>query len=291
MVVQVCLRTDVGRCREHNEDAVGEALAPSGARLVAIADGMGGFEAGEEASEAAVQALITRWVEDHGAAVKPRVLERLIADAHRAVLRRAAELGLQEPSGTTLVTLVLHDGEALIGHVGDSRAYLLRDGMLKQLTRDHTEAQALVDAGALPAEAMETHPLSHILTHCLGVDARLQVSTGPRLEVRPRDVFLLCSDGLSGVVPGSLIRDVVSYFSLDEAGARLIEAANGLGAPDNVSVALVRIGDETSPLEVAPEDFCWPRELQRARGSARLGCWMLLLAVVVGALMVGWLGG
>lgn len=230
--------TDVGRVRARNEDAL---LQRPERRLFAVADGMGGHAAGDIASRIAVDVLDEHTAhpsDDPGAQ-----LQEAARSAHQAILRAAAADSALQGMGTTLTALrLLDDGTALIAHVGDSRAYVWRNGTLDQLTRDHTWVQDQVEAGLLSEAQARRHPFSAMLTCALGVDdVELQV----QLLRRPcavGDTFLLCSDGLIASLGEADIRRILAdREDLDRAARALVEEANSAGGPDNITVALVRI--------------------------------------------------
>jgi protein phosphatase len=231
--------TDVGLLRDGNEDA-----AFAGTRLLAVADGMGGHAAGEVASAAVIAAL--EQLDELGVnAGDPQHALREAVEEANVVLRDmvAADSELQG-MGTT-VTAVLTDGEyAWLAHVGDSRAYLLREGTLQQLTRDHTFVQQLVDEGRITAQAAMSHPQRNYITRALdgreGIELDLE-----RLDLLPGDRLLLCSDGLSGVVTDETIATVLDGSTPDQAVHQLVDLALRAGGPDNVTCIVADAVDAT----------------------------------------------
>jgi len=233
--VRVGAVTDRGQLRPSNQD--GYRIHD---RLVAVADGMGGHQAGEVASAAALEALVSYPLEgdDPGAA--------LVAAVHEAN-RRVYTLSLTRPDyagmGTTLTAAHLAGGRWWIAHVGDSRAYLYRQGRLRQVTRDHSVVAELVALGYLRADEARTHPQRHLLTRALGLEATLEVDLYS-LEARPEDRLLLCTDGLSSVVSDATMRELLARGgSPAEQAARLAEKALEQGAPDNVTVVVVSLDE------------------------------------------------
>jgi PPM family protein phosphatase len=228
--------TDTGRKRRRNEDAF--VIAPP---LFGIADGMGGAQAGEVASGLAAAAMKESGANGGG---ERRVVE-LIQDANRRVHQRANTDAAASGMGTTMtVALVEDDGRVAFGHVGDSRAYLLRDGRLEQLTDDHSLVAELVRRGELsPAEA-EVHPQRSVITRALGTDPDVDVDA-LSVESRPGDVFLICSDGLSSFVDGDAIGEILqrNRGDLDAATRSLIQAANRGGGDDNITAVVFRIDE------------------------------------------------
>lgn len=235
-------RTHVGRVRSQNEDA---CLAVPAARLFAVADGLGGHAAGEVASRTAVRALSERFEgREEAREDGPRAaMEAAIREAHARIRDLAAEDRTMSGMGTTLTALKLGaDGRYVIGHVGDSRAYLLRGGRLRRLTRDHTYVQEMVNAGRLSEEQARLHPRSSMLTRALGIGGRVE----PELyegRARPGDRFLLTTDGLTGLVPEPELLELIGSEEEPAAPAdRLVEAANRAGGTDNVTVVVVHVG-------------------------------------------------
>src|SRR5581483_7827021 len=193
--------TDAGRKRRRNEDAY--VCRPP---LFAIADGMGGAQAGEIASKEAVDALLGESDGD-GASPEEHVVA-LIQDANRRVYERAAGDEAVSGMGTTMTVALVGDPEVWIGHVGDSRAYLIRGGRLEQLTDDHSLVAELVRSGKLSPEEAEAHPQRSVITRALGTDPDVDVDAF-KVDARPGDVFIICSDGLSSMVPDARILELV----------------------------------------------------------------------------------
>jgi serine/threonine protein phosphatase PrpC len=242
-------RSDVGRVRVGNEDA----LLITG-NVFAVADGMGGHRAGEVASAAALEPLALlagRTFPDGTAAIEALTAAAVAANA--AVARRSNEDPDLEGMGTTLTALLLEGTTAHLVHVGDSRAYLLRDGVLVQLTDDHTLVQALIDQGRITREQAGTHPHRSVITRAIGVANEVEIDARS-LPLQPDDVLLLCSDGLTGVVEDERITDLLTDGSLEATVDALIGAANEAGGPDNVTVLLVRVDGESSGAAPAAED-------------------------------------
>ena len=242
--------TDTGRRRRHNEDAY--VCDPP---LFAIADGMGGAQAGEIASHLAATS-VQHAERDGGSETR---VEQLIQDANRSVYERARADESTSGMGTTM-TVALVDGDLVrIGHVGDSRAYLVREHALEQLTEDHSLVGELVRSGRLSPEEAEDHPHRSVITRVLGTDPEVDVDSFS-VEARPGDLFMLCSDGLSSMVDDGRILELIEEHAGDvKAGAQaLIDEANENGGEDNITVIVFQIGslDDTSEIPgvvVAPE--------------------------------------
>jgi PPM family protein phosphatase len=229
-------KTDTGRQRQANEDSY-YAKAP----LFAVADGMGGAQAGEVASRIAAGAF-ERGPRNVDATAEGQ-LEEIAQKANREIHRLAQEDSSRAGMGTTLTAAMLRDDEVAFGHVGDSRAYLLRDGKLKRLTKDHSLVEELRRQGRLTEEQAEEHPQRSIITRALGPEPSVNVDT-MTFPARDGDVFLLCSDGLTTMVSDEEIRSIlVNSKKLRAAVNRLVEAANRGGGRDNITAVAFRVTD------------------------------------------------
>jgi PPM family protein phosphatase len=231
--------SDVGRTRSGNEDSYF-----CGRTVFAVADGLGGHQGGEVASAAAVEplaALDGREFADPAEAAE--ALAEAVRQANAAILDRAAgDPGLWGMGTTVTAAAVAGDHHLQLAHVGDSRAYLFRGGSLEQLTTDHTVVGELVRRGRLTSEQAAIHPERSILTRAVGLDPRIPVDTPDPLELSPGDQVLLCSDGLTEVVPDVKIAQLLAADPDGDAACRsLIDAANSAGGPDNITVVLLRV--------------------------------------------------
>ena len=237
--------TDLGRQRTGNEDAY-FARAP----LFVVADGMGGAQAGEVASQEAAAAF-----EQGLPAGDPGdALEQTIREANRRIHAMSQEHADRAGMGTTLTAAYLsEDDRILVAHVGDSRAYLFRDGELTRLTRDHSLVEELVRRGKLTEEQAETHPQRSVITRALGPEPDVEVDV-EGFDAKPGDLFLLCSDGLTSMVPEARVRAALEIrdASLEQLGRGLIEAANTAGGRDNITVILFRLEDTGSGAGAEP---------------------------------------
>jgi serine/threonine protein phosphatase PrpC len=226
--------SDLGRQRRGNEDSY-FVRSP----LFVVADGMGGAQAGEVASEMAV-ASFERGLPDGPPA---EGLVEVIEAANRAIHDRSRSDAEHAGMGTTVTAAYAGEDEVTIGHVGDSRAYVLRDGELIRLTRDHSLVGELVARGKLTEEQAEAHPQRSVITRALGPEPQVQVDVDA-FPARDGDVFLLCSDGLTGMVPEPRVKHLLEAEpSLEAAGRALIAAANDAGGRDNITVVLFRLED------------------------------------------------
>lgn len=228
------VRTDPGRKRRHNEDSY--VCQPP---LFAIADGMGGARAGEVASALAASALTDRHVHGGG----PELVVQLIQEANRRVHERASTDEQTSGMGTTMtLALVESDGTITFGHVGDSRAYVLRGDRLEQITDDHSLVAELVRRGELSPEAAEVHPQRSVITRALGTDPDVDVDAFS-FDAQPGDLYLICSDGLSDMVDGGQIERILveRRGDLDGAAKALVQAANRAGGDDNITAIVFEI--------------------------------------------------
>lgn len=243
--------TDTGRVREHNEDAIGTNLD---AGLLVLADGMGGYNAGEVASGIAVKTVLDLVTEacqrEKRNALDPDtrlmrqsiILRDAIARANKIIHQTAKSQPQCEGMGTTIAACLFFDNRVSIAHVGDSRIYRFRRNRFEQLTMDHSLLQELVDKGYYSQQEAARSTNRNYVTRALGVDAVVQVAVQEE-QALPDDVYLLCSDGLPDMVEDEDIQLTISTFlaSLDVAGQQLIQLSNDHGGKDNVSVILAQI--------------------------------------------------
>jgi len=243
--------TDTGRVREHNEDAIG-SVADIG--LMVLADGMGGYNAGEVASGIAVQIVTdlaseaaTREeladIDPHSGLMRQSIILRdAISRSNKIIYQTAQSQTHCEGMGTTIVACMFYDNKVSVAHVGDSRAYRLRGGQLEQVTLDHSLLQELVDRGFYSQEEAQRSTNRNYVTRALGVEPTVEVEVHEH-NVLPEDIYLLCSDGLPDMVEDDDIHLTISTFnaSLDVVGQQLIDLANDHGGRDNVSVMLAQV--------------------------------------------------
>lgn len=250
--------TDPGRVRQNNEDAflvaqladAADGAAPSEvvtfdadahAVILAVSDGMGGADAGEVASALVVQSLRDALM--HAEGDLDEATRRAVEKANRAVWDAAKEPG-KRGMGATVTAVCVQGNQAHIAEVGDSRAYLVRNGRIRQVTRDQSFVQFLVDSGALKPEEAEKYPMKNVVLQAMGQNADVQVALG-RLELRRGDRLLLCSDGLSGMVKAEEMRDaILEEETLDAACRRLVARANERGGEDNITVVIAEVTGE-----------------------------------------------
>jgi protein phosphatase len=235
---------DTGRARTNTADSV--ALDTS-VGLAVLADGMGGYNAGEVASSMATSFVCTelgRWLREATDTATDtevrRAMDICVDNANRAIFNAANSNPQYAGMGTTLVVAVCRDARVLVGHVGDSRAYRLRGGRLQQITRDHSLLQEQIDAGLISPEQAAFSANKNLVTRAVGVEDTVTLDTHAH-EVQPGDVYLMCSDGLSDMLDDTTIAQLLlAHDGLEQACRALIDAANDAGGKDNISVILVR---------------------------------------------------
>ncbi len=230
-------RTDVGKVRANNQDApiVSEKL-----RLYGVADGMGGHKGGEVASTSARDDLLR---ELEGKTPSVAALSGAIEEVNRQIYHQQEHDDALTGMGTTLSVLWMSDNFVYIGHVGDSRVYLLRDGEFKQMTLDHSLVEQLVREGVLTEEEAQNHPMRNIITRAIGTDESVEVDVVVE-ERRKGDLWLACSDGLHGLVDDRQMRDALRQYAPEKAADVLLKAALDAGGRDNVTLVIVNDGEE-----------------------------------------------
>jgi PPM family protein phosphatase len=237
--------TDPGRARTNNEDSVA-IYEP--AALVVLADGMGGYNAGEVASNMAtsfIKSELGRWLEEAAGNASDsdvrRAMDICVDNANRAIYGASSSNPECAGMGTTLVVGAFREGRLLLGHVGDSRGYRYRAGKLTQITHDHSLLQEQIDAGLITPEQAAFSANKNLVTRAVGVEDTVLLETHLH-DVLPSDLYLLCSDGLSDMLDDVQIAQVLqAHDSLPSWGAALIDAANAAGGRDNIAVVLVQV--------------------------------------------------
>lgn len=267
MTVRVSGATDPGLKRSMNEDSLGYWVADDAAGLerhgilLVIADGMGGSRAGEVASRLAVDTVVQSWKDAHGDEPASE-LGRAIEAANRVVHGQSVAHPELRGMGTTCTALVVRDREAFVAHVGDSRAYAIRGGDIRQLTRDHSLVAQLVESRQITPEQAKIDPRRNLVTRSVGVSGEVEVDAR-RLddELREGDTLMLCTDGLHGLVEDQELASAASSADLDAACRDLVTLARERGGPDNITLILARVGPGDRP--------SISRNLDDAKGAAR----------------------
>ena len=233
--------TDIGLVRKQNEDDVATGTLADGVWAV-VCDGMGGANAGEVASQNAVRVIRDGIHKNYSEGASDNTIKYLlhaaICDANTVIFNLSNEYDSLHGMGTTAVAALVSRGRAHICHAGDSRAYLIREDSIEQITRDHSVVQELVDAGTLTEEEAKRHPQKNIITRCLGVRDHVEVDYNER-QVHPGDVILLCSDGLTGYVEAEEILEVSQQTDPSAMIRTLVELAKERGGNDNITAAVI----------------------------------------------------
>jgi serine/threonine protein phosphatase PrpC len=245
--IEVSSQTDIGCLRQNNEDSFGywepeddRQFARKG-RLAVVADGMGGYEGGQEASRLAVETLVASY-RDYGGDDPQTALVEALQSAHEHIREYSFAHPELRGMGTTCTAAAIVQDALYFVHVGDTRLYLIREGHITKVTRDHSYVGRLVESGIISPEEAEKHPQRNILTAALGTNPDLIMdSPGHPEPLYPEDVLLICTDGLWGQVRDPEILDAVENKSAEQAGRELIDLARERGGPDNITVEILRM--------------------------------------------------
>ena len=245
--IEVSSQSDLGCQRSNNEDSFGywepeddQQFLRKG-RLAVVADGMGGYEGGQEASRLAVETLLAVYRDFAGDDPQQALVEALQA-AHEQVRQYSFAHPELRGMGTTCTAAAIVQNALYYVHVGDTRLYLIRDGQITRVTRDHSYVGRLVESGIISPEEAENHPQRNILTAALGTNPDLIMDSPGRPEpLRAKDILVICSDGLWGQVHDSEILETVANQSAEQAGRQLIDLARERGGPDNITVQILRL--------------------------------------------------
>jgi serine/threonine protein phosphatase PrpC len=289
--------TDKGRQREGNEDAIyphsgsdtgafkpsPQHMAQKG-QLLIVADGVGGAQAGREASHWAIRVAVERYYDMTGPDLGAN-LRTAVEMANASLYQYLQSTGTRE-SGCTMAAAVIHGTTLYVANVGDSRVYLLRNGQITQQTRDHTLTQQKIDHGIIQPEQAEMDPGSHVLTRSMGAGQSVQVDLFPPLQLATDDVVLLCSDGLTDMVKDAEIGRLAGNNSPKRAAQRLITAANRNGGVDNISVVVARVGGKKPPAGGGPLDAL--RQMGRQQKTILLVGAAVVAIVMCTLVTLGW---
>ncbi len=286
--------TDQGRVREHNEDfldcrePVSQEDRDNNGWLYILADGVGGADAGEVASQYATERTIHHYFADHQDKRWGRRLHKAMQTANTELRQLSMKGDVGKRMATTMVAAVFHDNIATIANVGDSRGYHWREGQLRQVTRDQSLVARLVEEGVITDEEARNHPRKNVILHSLGSENSPEIDLY-ELDLIPGDHLILCSDGLTRHVADEEIRNAVESLEPELATKQLIELANDRGGEDNISVAVLQIGEqpvdgEASP---APQILSGDEQLDRmVQSQAYFWIYPAVLAVVQIVLIV-----
>ncbi|MFQ5401184.1 MAG: Stp1/IreP family PP2C-type Ser/Thr phosphatase [Anaerolineae bacterium] len=286
-LIEASLRTDQGRVREHNEDFV-TCWEPSNANeekqhgwLYILADGVGGAEAGEVASQYASERTVKHYLATSDEPDWSRRLARAIQSANRD-LRQLVAHGEGSRMATTMVAAVITDQRAILANVGDSRGYLWRKGRLRQITKDQSLVAKLVEEGAITESEARNHPRKNVILYSLGSDKKPKIDVYT-VKLEPDDVLLLCSDGLTRHISDDEIELAVTRQEPSEATQTLISLANSRGGEDNISVAIIR---QDGRQAAAQKKIITGRYNEPVRGQTVLWIYTFLLALVQTILII-----
>ena len=267
-ILEIASCTDPGMVRSHNEDSIASDAANG---LVVLADGMGGYNAGEVASGMAttvitteIQQLLTKVQpfeidQETNAPVAGRMIREQVLKANTSIYQAAQSQPQYAGMGTTLVVCLFYDNKMTVGHLGDSRLYMLRDGKFSQVTRDHSLLQEQIDSGIITADQAKHAQHKNLVTKALGIDPTVEPEVR-EYATRPGDLYLLCSDGLCDMVDDEDMGMTLQALggNLKLAAQQLVQMANDNGGKDNISVILVRILREyPAPRGVMGKVFAW----------------------------------
>lgn len=249
LTVRATQKSDVGLVRTENQDfailstAEEEVLAKDRGRLLVVADGMGGHQGGATASRMAGNVIKGEYLKgdfDDPSNSLRRALQRANAEIFHEAQGNPALRGM----GTTCSAMVIRGDEAFIAHVGDSRIYMVRENEIRQLTQDHSLVASMVREGLLTSQEAEVHPRRNVLQRSMGVAEQVEVDVLQPIRIQPGDTFILCSDGLHGLVKAEEMREV-SALPIDNAASEFVHRAIERGAPDNVTVIVARVEEST----------------------------------------------
>jgi PPM family protein phosphatase len=248
MMYKFCAKTDTGRARDNNEDSV---VVDEANNLAVLADGMGGYNAGEIASGMAtafIKSELSRWLTEVGDGAKSkevrRALEICVDNANLSIYNSANSNAHYAGMGTTLVVAVFRDDKLMVGHIGDSRCYRARKGEFEQITKDHSLLQEQLDAGLITKEQSVNSSIKNLVTRALGVEEVVLLEIN-EYAVEVGDTYLLCSDGLSDMAEDASIAKIVSSGAdLTHKADSLIQLANHHGGRDNISIVLVEVKED-----------------------------------------------
>ncbi len=245
--IEIAACTDTGLSRDHNEDCLGFDINSG---IAVLADGMGGHQSGEIASRMAVEQVLRQLkyllLEQSNRPITSSQMLELVSNtisaSNRTIFEASGRLSSRQGMGTTVVAAVIKGSQLYAGHVGDSRLYLLRDGTLKKITRDHSLVQDLIDKGFYTEDEAKQASVSHVVTRALGTADNVEIDMLQQ-ETEQNDLFLLCSDGLTDMLSDSTIAQALNQheMDLDEKAQNLVVQANKRGGRDNVSVLLIRV--------------------------------------------------
>ncbi|MBT8379553.1 MAG: Stp1/IreP family PP2C-type Ser/Thr phosphatase [Ignavibacteria bacterium] len=238
--IEIGNHSDVGRVREINEDYFGSFQGSYGELLI-VCDGMGGHKGGEIASRLSVESIKNHFEKLNNSFNPVKELKSSIQSANHTLMDAAKNDPALNDMGSTVVITLLQDDNAYTANLGDSRIYLCRDGEIKQLTKDHSLVQQMVDSRMISEEEAKHHPQKNVITRSLGIGVETEPEVSDEIKIKVGDTFILCSDGLTTFVSNSEILKIVSNGTVQDAANKLIELANKRGGEDNITVQIAKV--------------------------------------------------
>lgn len=239
-IIEIGNHSDVGMVRKVNEDYYGSFQGKFG-ELIVICDGMGGHAGGRTASHLAVEEISKHFNHLNEDFDPKAEIFNAMYKANEAILNKANEDESLKGMGSTVVLLLIRNGKAYYAHLGDSRIYLIRQSAIHQLTRDHSLVQQLIDSGILTKDNSENFPSKNVITKALGEKLEIEPDIATPIELFKGDIFILCSDGLTGYIKDEQIKDVIQKGSVQDAAVKLVEMANEMGGKDNTTIQIVKV--------------------------------------------------
>jgi len=238
--IEIGNHSDVGRVREINEDYFGSFHGNYGELLI-VCDGMGGHKGGEIASRLSVESIRSHFESLNNSFNPVKELKASIQSANNNLIDTAKGDPALNEMGSTVVITLLQDDKAYIANLGDSRIYMCRDGTIKQLTKDHSLVQQMVDSRMISQEEAKHHPQKNVITRSLGIGLLTEPEVSDEIKIKEGDIFILCSDGLTTFVNENEVLKIVSNDSVQDAANKLVDLANARGGEDNITVQIAKV--------------------------------------------------
>ena len=236
-------KTDIGAVRSKNEDAFDYGTLPDGTSWAIVCDGMGGVHGGKVASTAAIEMVSDKIKKCYNPLMSVTSIENLLLSSITTANVNVFDRGVYDSSlkgmGTTVVAAVVKNGEACIAHVGDSRAYIIQNNEIKQITKDHSLVQEMLDKGQITKAEFENNPIKNIITRAMGVDEDIDIDFD-YVSLNEGESLLLCTDGLSGLVNDKRILEIYQTTEFDSLAQKYIDEANSKGGNDNITVVIMK---------------------------------------------------
>jgi protein phosphatase len=241
--IEIGNHSDVGRVREINEDYFGSFQGNYGELLI-VCDGMGGHKGGEIASRLSVESIKNHFESLNNSFNPVKEIRASIQSANNTLIDTAKNDPALNEMGSTVVITLLQEDKAYIANLGDSRIYLCREGEIKQLTKDHSLVQQMVDSRMISQEEAKHHPQKNVITRSLGIGLQTEPEVSEKIKIKEGDIFILCSDGLTTFVNDSEILKIVSNESVQDAADKLVDLANQRGGEDNITIQIAKVTSE-----------------------------------------------